>query len=156
MRGWIAIGVGIPLIYVVTWPFPSFVRAALVVAWIFYWETVFAAAKSDRAWANEDRAPEPWFIRGYRWLVDRVVLLWWGVPKLYGRFWRRMSRGLFSPAECVEQQPLAFAGLAAFRLLGSIPLVKIFVRPLIPVASAMLVESYRQRSAPRSALSSGA
>ena len=51
----------------------------------------------------------------------------------------RNARPVFSHAEAVEEQPLEFAGLAAARALQLIPVVKLFVRPLVPVAAARLL-----------------
>ena len=43
----------------------------------------------------------------------------------------------------MERQPWAFAGLALMRAVGLVPGLKCFVRPLIPVAAAHLLEAHR-------------
>jgi len=152
LRGWWVITLGIPVCYVIGLPFPGdSVRNALIAGWILYWQAVFAASKSQRAWVDEFVAPAPWFLRGWRWLCDKIWPFWLMGGGLYLRIWERSARSLYAPAECVEQQPAPFAGLTLFRVLGSTPLLKIFVRPLIPVASALLLEAYREHHPARTA-----
>ncbi len=152
LRGWLVFTLGLPVCWLVTLPFPGDVaRNVLVGAWFLYWQGVFAASKSSRAWVDELVAPAPWFIRAWRWVVEKVPFAWMLGAGAYGRLWERYTRSLYAPAECVEQQPAAFAGLTIVRLVGSLPLVKVFVRPLIPVASAVMLEAYRERHPARTA-----
>ncbi|HYV48733.1 MAG TPA: hypothetical protein VFA20_27935 [Myxococcaceae bacterium] len=151
-RGWWVITLGIPVCWLIGLPFPGdSVRNALIAGWVLYWQAVFAASKSQRAWVDEFVAPAPWFLRGWRWLCDKVWPFWLAGGGVYLRIWERSARSLYAPAECVEQQPAAFAGLTLFRLVGSTPLLKIFVRPLVPVASALLLEAYREHHPTRTA-----
>ena len=145
IRGWVVVGVGLPVCWLVSLPFPGdTVRNVLVGGWVLYWQAVFAATKSARAWVDEFVAPAPWFLQSWRWIVEKVPLAWVLGAGVYGRIWERYTRALYAPAECVGQQPAAFTGLMLFRLGGSIPLLKIFIRPLVPVASALLLEAYRE------------
>ncbi|HEY8205903.1 MAG TPA: hypothetical protein VIG99_00380 [Myxococcaceae bacterium] len=152
LRGWWVITLGLPMCWLVSLPFPGDgVRNAVIAAWILYWQVVFAASKSQRAWVDEFVAPAPWFLRAWRWVVEKAPLLWMLGAGVYLRFWERFTRSLYAPAECVEQLPAPFVGLTIFRLLGSVPLVKVFIRPLIPVASALLLEAYREHHPARTA-----
>jgi hypothetical protein len=114
----------------------------LAAAWGGYWLVVFTAAKTQLAWVNEHNAPEPWFLRLWGSLTQRLpgAVAW--LPRGYGRAWRSMSRQVFSPADCFEHAPYEFSGLAALRLLGSVPGLYSFVRPLVPVAAALLAKRH--------------
>jgi hypothetical protein len=111
----------------------------LAALWGAYWLVVFTGAKTALAWADERVAPEPWFLRVWGALTSRLpgAIAW--LPRGYGQAWHRMSRQVFAPAICFERAPYELAGLAAIRLLGSVPLFYPFVRPLTPVAAALLV-----------------
>ncbi|HVE82914.1 MAG TPA: hypothetical protein VND93_08710 [Myxococcales bacterium] len=146
IRGWLVVALGIPVCWAIGLVFPGdWARNVLAGGWVLYWQVVFAASKSQRAWVDEGVAPPPWFIRGWRWMVARILPVRLVGAGVYGDLWERCTRSLYAPAECVEQQPAAFTGLMLFRLAGSAPLVKIFTRPLVPVASALLLEAYRER-----------
>ncbi len=154
-RRWRALklfGFGVPVIYLVTWPLPGdLVRTVLLTLWGVYWFAVFVAAKSARAWVDEGLAREPWFMRLAGRAARRIKLLGSLPFRLYGRLWRRHGLAVFAPAECVEQQPFAFAGLTVFRFLASLPLLKLFLRPLTPIAVAHLLEAHREFHPPRAA-----
>jgi hypothetical protein len=51
-----------------------------------------------------------------------------------------VSRSVRAPVACAEAQALEFTGLALVRLLGTLPVVKFLIRPLIPVAAALRLE----------------
>lgn len=151
-RRWRAVklfALGVPLIYVVTIPVPESVQNVLLFLWGAYWLVVFAAAKSARAWVDEGLAPPPWFVRGWTRLTTRVWGFRWWLPRSFGRLWERHSRELSAPAECVEIQPWSFFGLMVFRSISMVPILKLFLRPFIPVASAHLLEAYREHSPAR-------
>ncbi len=111
----------------------------LAAAWGAYWLTVFTGAKTALAWADEASAGEPWFLRVWGTLTRRSPRAVAWLPRGYGQAWHSMSRRVFAPALCVERAPYEFGGLAALRLLGSVPGLYPFVRPLVPVASALLI-----------------
>jgi hypothetical protein len=137
---------GVPLIWPISIALPGdSTLNVLLFLWGAYWLVVFAAAKSARAWVDEGLAPPPWFIRGWTWLTTRVVFFRWGLPRAFGRLWERHAREMNAPAECVEQQPWPFIGLMVFRSISMVPILKLFLRPFIPVASAHLLEAYRER-----------
>jgi hypothetical protein len=114
------------------------VFTVLSTVWGLWWLTVYTAAKSARAW-KDSAPPTPWFLRAWNWVTRHVPFMRWGLPRRYGATWTRVTQELFPPIACVERQPWAFAGLALVRLVGSVPPLKFFVRPLIPVASAHLL-----------------
>ena len=135
---------GLPVIFMFTapWRYRDELWAVLVPLWSAYWLVVFTASKTARSWENtSERAP--WFLRGWTWLTTKVPGFRWGFLQRYGRFWENRTRDVFSPAIELEKQPWAFAGLAVIRALAILPLAKCFLRPLIPVAAAHLVEAQR-------------
>jgi hypothetical protein len=146
LPGFITIPIAIGILsFLLRWVAPPlsstmpFIREALAMAWVCYWWAIFTAAKSARAWVNETTAPLPALFSRLEALTQRFPLLRWFGLGLFVGMSRRMTRPLFAPAARVDQQPLEFAGLAATRALTFIPLVKFFLRPLIPVASARLL-----------------
>lgn len=130
---------GLGLIWLAALPFPyrASVSSVLTALWAAYWWVVWTASKSARAWEGAGQTRPPWFLRLWHRLT-RVPLVGW-IARSWEAIWMRVTRPVFSPTEAVEQQPLEFAGLAAARALQLIPLVKLFVRPLVPVASARLL-----------------
>jgi hypothetical protein len=140
LRGLWVLLAGLPVIYALTAPF-SFrqtLLSVLIPLWSAYWVVVFTAAKSAYAW-KDSAAGEPWFLRGWNWLTTRVPGFRWGFLQRYGQFWANRTREVFPPAAEMEKQPWAFSGLAVVRMLSELPLLKCFLRPLIPVASAHLL-----------------
>jgi hypothetical protein len=111
----------------------------LAALWGAYWLVVFTGAKTGLAWAHERTATEPWYLRVWGSLTQRLPEAFAWLPRGYGRAWSNMSQRVFSPTQCFEQAPYEFAGLAALRLLGSVPGLYPFVRPLVPVAAALLI-----------------
>jgi hypothetical protein len=146
-RAFKVFALGLPLIYGVSYflPFRNTVASVLLSLWGAYWLVVFTASKSAHAWKNT-QAPAPWFLRGWSWLTQNMPGFRWGLPRAYGRIWAQQTQTVFSPATEMEQQPWAFAGLAVARTLSMVPLVKCFLRPLIPVAAAHLLVSGLHRA----------
>jgi len=131
---------GVALISVVSVPFPAraVVSSLLTSVWAAYWWVVWTASKSARAWERKGVAAPPFFLRW--WHAHLSPLPYIGaVARLLERLWARLTRVAYSPAEAVEAQPAEFSGLAAARALQLIPLVKLYVRPLVPVAAARLL-----------------
>jgi hypothetical protein len=145
MRAFLIIMAGMPAFFLLSAPF-YFARdellTVLVSLWSAYWVVVFTTSKTARAW-DDTSGRQPWFLRTWNWLTTRVPGLRWGFLQAYGRFWAKRSSALFSPALELEKQPWAFAGLAVIRTLTMLPLVKCFLRPLIPVAAAHLILAQR-------------
>ncbi len=139
-RGLLAFGLGMPLLYALKWLLPAgaLVFTVLASLWGAWWFLVFTAAKSARAWA--DPAPRaPWFLRGWSWLSERFALFRWSPFGMYSSVWTTFTRPLFSPAASVERQPWTLGGLAVVRALSVLPLLKCYLRPLVPVAAAWLL-----------------
>lgn len=136
-----------PLFIVAQFLEVNFVTSFVTGAWTFYWWTVFSAARTARAWAWENTAPPNAPLRGWLWLTKHVPgFRWWGA-RLMTRIWVRMTRSMLSPAAAVELDPAAFAGLALSRLIGNLPLLRIFVRPAMSVVAAEIVVTRSPRSA---------
>ena len=115
------------------------ITTVLTGGWAFYWWTVFTASRTARAWVWEDTAAPNAPLRGWIWLTQQVPgFRWWG-PRFVTWVWVRTTHAMFSPAMAVELDPAAFAGLGAARLLSTIPLVRIFVRPVMSVVAAEIV-----------------
>jgi hypothetical protein len=138
---------GVGLITLAALPFPERARvtSVLISFWAVYWWVVWTASKSARAWEREGVARSPWFLRLWHEHVATLPFVGWMARSLE-RLWARLTRAAYSPAEAVEAQPAEFAGLAAARALQLIPLLKLFVRPLVPVAAARLLAERTVRS----------
>jgi hypothetical protein len=131
---------GVALITLVAQVLPerALITSVLTSLWAAYWWVVWTASKSARAWEREGVAGWPWFLRLWHKHLAPLPFVGW-MTKMWERLWARLTLSAFSPAEAVEGQPAEFAGLAAVRALQLIPLVKLFVRPLVPVAAARLL-----------------
>jgi hypothetical protein len=131
---------GAALITVVAAVLPerALVTSVLTSLWASYWWVVWTASKSARAWERTGVAGTPWFLRLWHRYVASLPLVGWAARGV-DRLWTRLTRPVYSPAEAVEAQPAEFAGLAAARALQLIPVLKLFVRPLVPVAAARLL-----------------
>jgi hypothetical protein len=138
---------GVALIYIAALPFPqrALLTSVLTSLWAVYWWVVWTASKSARAWEREGVARSPWFLRLWHDHVAPLPLIGW-MAKMWEGLWANFTRSAYSPAEAVEAQPVEFAGLAAARSLQLIPVLKLFVRPLIPVAAARLLAERSLRS----------
>jgi hypothetical protein len=147
IRGMLVLLAGLPVIYAFTAPLPhtDTLMSVLVPLWSGYWVVVFTTAKSARAWADST-AGEPWFLRGWNWLTTRVPGFRWRFLQRYGLFWANRTRDLFPPAAEMAKQPWAYSGLAVVRMLSELPVLKCFLRPLIPVAAAHLIIAKRPDS----------
>lgn len=141
-RSLVVFAVGVPVLWGTKMLLPAGTEDAgftvLLSVWGAWWFVVFTAGKSARAW-DEQTPREPWFLRGWSWLTTRVVPLRWALFGVYGSLWTTFTRPVFSPVASVERQPWTFSGLAVVRALAVLPLVKCFLRPLIPVAAAHLL-----------------
>lgn len=132
VRGVRVFVVGLPVLGIVSLVpvIGSPLYGALAFVWGLYWLAVFAGAKSALAWSDEFTAPDPWFLRA----VLRVPVLRW-----YARVWRRFTRDVFAPCRRFEEAPFELGGLALARLIGTIPVLYLFMRPLLPVAAAIVI-----------------
>jgi hypothetical protein len=147
-RSLVAFMLGTAVLFFLTLPVSGsqLLMAGLVPLWSAYWVVVFTASKSARAW-TDTTAGAPWFLRLWNTLTTQVPGFRWKLLQGYGRFWTERTRFAFSPAAEVERQPWAFAGLSVVRALSMLPVVKCFLRPLIPVASAHLLAANPRRVA---------
>ncbi len=104
----------------------------------FYWLVVSAAAKTRFAWQSEadPLATDVRFVHGLEQVVAKLSTRWLGwLPRLV----RWGTKRLFPPARIVDAQPGEFLGLGIVRALSVVPVLYLFVRPLMPVAAAHLV-----------------
>lgn len=149
VRGFWVFLVGLPALVLLAAPlcFAANLLTVFISVWSAYWLVVFTAGKSGRAWEDSSER-EPWPLRAWTWMTTRVPGLRWGLLQGYGRFWAASSRTVFSPALEMEKQPWAFGGLAVIRALAMLPLLKCFLRPLIPVAAAHLIAAQRATVTP--------
>ena len=141
-RALLVFAVGVPILWGIKVLLPEGAGNAgftvLLSAWGAWWFVVFTAGKSSRAW-DEQTPREPWFLRGWNGLTTRVVPLRWALFGVYGSLWANFTRPVFAPVASVERQPWVFSGLAVVRALAVLPVLKCFLRPLIPVAAAHLL-----------------
>jgi hypothetical protein len=143
MRGGRVFLAGLPVIGLVA-PVPvvgSYVYATATFFWSVYWLAVFAGAKSAQAWHDETTATEPFFLRA----ALRVPILKW-----YARLWRWLTRALFAPCKRVEETPYELAGVAVVRLIGTVPVLYLFMRPFLPVAAGAIIAKRRALESGRS------
>ncbi|WP_375765478.1 hypothetical protein NR798_27625 [Archangium gephyra] len=134
-RGLVVWGFGAVVLWAVTLFLPArdALLSVLMFVWVAWWFVVFTAGKSALAW-QEQNPREPWFLRGWNRLTSILPPL-----GIYGSLWTNSTREVFSPAASVERRPWSLVGLAVARALSALPLVKCFLRPLIPVAAAHLL-----------------
>ncbi len=117
----------------------GWLSSVLTGVWTFYWWTVFSAARTARAWVWEGTAPPNAPLRWWMWVTEKVPgFRWWG-PRLVTWLWVRTTQSMFSPAKAVELDFGAFVGLSVARLLGNVPLVRVFVRPAMSVVAAEIL-----------------
>jgi hypothetical protein len=145
VRGFLVVSAGVPVIFMFTapwWRFSDELFTVLVALWSAYWVVVFTTSKSALAW-EDTSGRAPWFLRGWSWLTTKVPGFRWGFLQAYGRFWENRTRAVYSPATELEKQPWTFSGLAVIRALAMLPVFKCFLRPLIAVACAHLIQAQR-------------
>ncbi|WP_224249389.1 hypothetical protein [Hyalangium gracile] len=144
VRAFLVFLTGLPVLYALSAPLPfrTEMASVLISGWSAYWLVVFTTAKTAHAWRDTD-AGHPWFLRAWNRLTTRVPGFRWSLLQRYGRFWENRTRSVFAPAVEAEKLPWAFAGLAVIRALAMIPILKCFLRPLIPVAAAHLLVARR-------------
>ncbi|MCY1077602.1 hypothetical protein [Archangium lansingense] len=134
-RALVVFACGVPVLWLFTrfLPWRDSILATLMSLWGAWWFVVFTAGKSALAW-NEQAPREPWFLRGWNELTRR-----WAMFGVYSSMWTKHTREVFSPVASVERRPWGLMGLAVVRALAALPLVKCFLRPVIPVAAAHLL-----------------
>lgn len=133
-RAFLLFAMGFPALVLLCIPLCWFPKSFTVLSslWGFWWLLVFTAAKSDRAWVAPVTRP-PWFVRVWSKLPAHGALQW------MTRSLAKRSEAVAAPIAAVERQPWVFAGLAFTRFVGSIPPLRCFTRPFMPVASAHLL-----------------
>jgi hypothetical protein len=143
-RGFLVFASVLPLFWliakiVVIGPYLS---AALLMLWSVYWSGVFAASRTVHGWKDEDRAPDPVYLRGWErftsWLPH--ALHW--APRTYGRIVRRSTRSLFAPASRLEARPWELTGLSLARTLRHVPGLYAALRPFYSVAAAHVIVAH--------------
>nr|WP_223783171.1 hypothetical protein [Myxococcus sp. AS-1-15] len=155
VRAMLLFAVGVPAAVFVASPlFCTGLSGPLLTAitslWGMWWLMVFTAAKSCRAWDEVEGQRPPWFLRAWTTLTTRVPGLRWGILQRYGAMWTQRTSEVYAPVASVERHPWAYAGLSLVRFVGSFAPLKFFVRPLIPVASAHILQHERARRLPPS------
>jgi hypothetical protein len=141
-RSLLVVSMGMPLLWAIRWMpgFGAIAFSVLLSVWGAWWFVVFTASKSARAWEVPSPRP-PWFLRGLDSLARWVPLFRWGPLRTYRELWGRTTEYAFAPAATAERLPWAFSGLALTRALAALPLAKCFMRPLMPVAAAHLLQA---------------
>jgi len=104
--------------------------------WGFYWSAVFVAAKNAHAWADDGRAAPPWFLRPFDPMPKQLVL---APVRGYLRLAHHVTKSVHGPCQAFERSPLAFVGLATFRLLLAPPFLYLIFRPIMPVAAGRIL-----------------
>jgi len=122
----------------------SALQNATLAAWGMYWLLVTTAAKSDLAWQRPATRP-PWFLRAWTLLTTRVPGLRWFLPRAYGRLWHRVTAKLHGAAQLLEAAPFQFLGLSVVRVLATLPLLGLVLRPLVPVAATVIATPVREK-----------
>lgn len=153
LRGYRVYLIGIPafsIVYLLPGVGPS-LYGLLLALWSLYWIVVLAASKTAAAWTEEGHAPDPWYLRVWEALTTYVPGFRWGLPRAYGRLWRKHSEAVFSPCKAVEDAPYAMLGLGLCRALLGVPGVYLFLRPFIPVAAAHIIATSRRPELPETA-----
>jgi len=119
--------------------------------WSIYWAGVFVTAKSGYAWADEDKAPEPAYLRAWKERGEKLprVLRW--IPRAYATVWHWLTRSMFAPASRYERAPYELTGLALARVLRYVPGLYLLVRPLYPVAASHIVLAHEKAHAAQEA-----
>jgi hypothetical protein len=148
ISGALLFGTGLPVLAALRiLPFLGFgLYRAAGVFWGAYWFALFTIGKTQLAYEGVTPG-EPWFLRAWQLLIDRVALFRWFLPRAYGRLWRRLTRKVAGPGQALEDAPFEVAGLVCARLLSSIPIVSVFAKPAIPVAAAQVIEhTHRARA----------
>lgn len=107
--------------------------------WTAYWWLAFTAARSARAWEGEATAPAPGPVRWWVRQSERGGLWRLFFPRWIGRVATRLLRRESAPAAAMERAPVPFLGLALARAVTSIPLIRLFFRPLFDTAVAELL-----------------
>ncbi|MBI5498165.1 MAG: hypothetical protein HY904_24395 [Deltaproteobacteria bacterium] len=118
--------------------------------WGFYWLATFTVGKTAYAWA-EPSPRDPWFFRAWERTQAGTALLRWWLPNLFERIWRRVTGMAARPASLVERMPWESGGLALIRLLCGLPVVYLFIRPVIPVAAGYVLKEHGMLKAPQPA-----
>ncbi|MCP3060562.1 hypothetical protein LXT21_17405 [Myxococcus sp. K38C18041901] len=153
VRAMLLFAVGVPAaVFIVSPLFCTGLSSPLITVitslWGVWWLMVFTAAKSCHAWDTVEGQRPPWFLRAWTVLTTKVPGLRWGILQRYGAMWTRRTSEVYAPVASVERHPWAYAGLSLVRFVGSFAPLKFFVRPLIPVASAHILQHERARRLP--------
>jgi hypothetical protein len=138
MRGYIIFASGMPLLYLLRLipTVGSWLFAASITLWAWYWGGVFTASKSAHAWADDGIAGPPRLVGAFN---AGVADGWWFWPlRAYGRLWSRVVRGVNAAATTFDRSPVPFLGLALARGVLALPGLYLLMRPIIPVAAGRL------------------
>ncbi|MFS8069049.1 MAG: hypothetical protein ACMG6S_22040 [Byssovorax sp.] len=143
-RGAFVFAAALPLLWLIATiaVIGPYLSAALLTLWSIYWSGVFAASRTVHGWKDEDRAPDPIFLRSWDRLTGRFpsTLRW--APKTYGRLVRRTTRSLFAPASRLEARPWELTGLSLARTLRHVPGFYLALRPFFSVAAAHVIVAH--------------
>jgi hypothetical protein len=110
-----------------------------------YWLGVLTLAKSPHAWriqaahAPSASTSDPFFVRAVDTSARRFRFLRIFGTDLYVRLARRVIGDTHRPASVAEHAGYEVTGLAFARAVVSFPGVYLMLRPLIPVASTMII-----------------
>jgi hypothetical protein len=122
-----------------SWMGPAFNAAphGLLLVASAYWVGVFVLGTSAHAWRDEE-APDPFFLRSLDRVAERFPRA--GGPfHLYARVLRRAVGLVKRPALIAERAPWETLGFVLLRGVIAFPGVYVLLRPLIPVASTVVI-----------------
>lgn len=137
MRVFAVLGPGLllaSLLQLVPWV-GDWLAAAAGVLWTAYWYALLTLSRSGAAWHPRELR-EPFFLRGFAFLTERVPGFRWFLPRLFLRFWRRTTAFFLPACASFEEAPFEALGLGAARLLLGLPLLYTAFRGVVPVAGA--------------------
>jgi len=123
--------------------------AVAVVLWAAYWLATFTLGKTGHAW-GEQVLPDPWFFRIWGTASREFVLLRWWLPRWFLGLWRKVTGVVVRPAALAEKIPYEAAGLMVVRALCSLPVVYLFIRPILPVAATYALKEHNLIAPPAS------
>lgn len=110
---------------------------AIIFCFSMYWLCTFVVGKTGLAW-KETTGVEPFFLPPLRRLVARHPNLFFPV-RFYLFVLSRVMGVVDRPAALMERVPYEAIGLTFVRIISSIPIVYLIARPLIPVASSLVL-----------------
>ena len=149
VRGAFVFASVVPFLGMVSWipVIGAYLSAVLLTLWSVYWSGVFAASRTVHGWRDEERAPDPIFLRKWDHVTSTLpgAVRW--APLTYGRILRRSTKSLFAPASRLEARPWELTGLSLARTLRHVPGLYLAMRPFYGVAAAHVIVAHDRAAA---------